>query len=89
MTTPKSQFTYKKADGMIAAFDEWLEEQTQPVRDTVRNHIALLTKSIPNIGEKSTKILLAGVYLRVREVTRLPGPIGAEHPVLVIVEDAK
>lgn len=66
MTTPKSQFTYNKADSMIAAFDEWLELQSEAVRDTVHSHIAKLTKAIPNLGDKSAKILLSEVYLEAR-----------------------
>lgn len=66
MTTPKTQFTYNKADSMIAAFDEWLEGQPKPVQDTVNGHITKLTKAIPNLGDKSAKILLSEVYLEAR-----------------------
>lgn len=88
VTKSQNMLNYDEADAKIAAFDEWLELQIQPVKDTVEHHIYLLTKAIPNFGEKSAKILLSGVYLRVLEVSRLPGPVGADRPLLVIVEDA-
>jgi len=62
----KTQFTYNKADNTIAAFDEWLAEQNEAVRDTVQIHIAALVKAIPNLGDKSAKILLSEVYLEAR-----------------------
>ena len=79
----------QEVDSKIEAFDEWLDTQSQPVKDKVRSHIDLLTEAIPHLGDKSAKILLAGVYLRVLEVTRLPAPKGAKPPILVIVEDVK
>jgi len=66
MTTQKTQFTYNKADNTIAAFDEWLADQSEAVRDTVQIHIAALVKAIPNLGYKSAKILLSEVYLEAR-----------------------
>lgn len=84
----KTMLNNEQVDSKIAAFDEWLEGQSEPVRDTVRNHITLLTKAVATMGVKSAKILLSGVYLRVLKVTSLPGPVGAERPVLVIVEGA-
>ncbi len=85
----KTRLNIEQVDAEIAAFDEWLEEQSEPVRDKVRDHLAALTEAIPNLGEKSAKILLAEVYLRVRKVIRLPGPVGADRPLLVIVEDSE
>lgn len=66
VTKTQNKLSYDAADAEIAAFDEWLECQSQPVKDTVNNHMALLTKAIPNMGEKSTKILLIEVYLLAR-----------------------
>jgi len=63
---PKTQFTYNKADSMISAFDEWLEGQSEAIKDTVQIHIAALVKAIPNLGDKSAKILLSEVYLEAR-----------------------
>jgi hypothetical protein len=77
----------QEVDSKIEAFDEWLEMQNQLVQDKVRCHIEWLVEAIPHLGDKSAKVLLAGVYLRVREVTRLPAPKGAKPPILVIVED--
>jgi uncharacterized iron-regulated protein len=66
MATQKTQFTYKVADSKITAFDEWLAEQNEAVKDTVQIHIAALVKAIPNLGDKSAKILLSEVYLEAR-----------------------
>lgn len=66
MATPKTQFTHNKADNTIAAFDEWLAEQSEAVRDKVQIHIAALVKEIPNLGDKSAKILLSEVHLEAR-----------------------
>lgn len=87
VTKSQNKLNYDEADAKIAAFDEWLAEQTEAVQEKVRGHIAILTKAIPNAGEKSAKILLSGVYLRVREVDLLRGPVDADRPLLVIVED--
>ena len=79
--------TIYEVDSKIEAFDEWLDTQSEAVQDKVRCHIEWLVESIPHLGDKSAKVLLAGVYLRVREITRLPAPKGAKPPILVIVED--
>ncbi len=66
VTQSRSKLNYDDADAKIAAFDEWLEGQTEAVKDTVNIHIAKLVKAIPNFGEKSAKILLSEVYLVAR-----------------------
>ena len=66
VTQSRNKLNYDDADAKIAAFDEWLELQIQPVKDTVNQHIAILVKAIPNFGEKSAKILLSEVYLVAR-----------------------
>ena len=76
MATPKTQFTYNKSDSMIAAFDEWLELQSEAVRDTVHIHIAKLVKAIPNLGDKSAKILLSEVYLVARRHIHIENKYG-------------
>ena len=76
MTTPKTQFTYNKADSMIAAFDEWLEGQAKPVQVLVDLHIANLVRAIPNLGEKSAKILLSEVYLVARQQIQIEKKYG-------------
>ncbi len=81
------KLNYQEVDSKIAAFDEWLETQSEAVQHKVRCHIAWLVEAIPNLGDKSAKVLLSGVYLRVREVDRLPAPQDAKPPILVIVED--
>jgi hypothetical protein len=78
-----------EVDTRNKSFDEWLETQGDEVKEKVRSHIAALTNGLPNIGEKSAKVLLSEVYLRVRKVTRLQAPEGAIPPILVLVEDVK
>lgn len=65
-TQSQNKLNYEEVDNRIAAFDEWLAEQSQPVKDTVSQHIDALTKAIPTMGEKSAKLLLAEVYLVAR-----------------------
>jgi len=66
VTQSQNKLSYDAADAKIAAFDEWLEEQSKAVRDKVQLHISELVKDIPNMGEKSAKVLLAEVYLVAR-----------------------
>ena len=76
MTTPKTQFTYNKADSMIAAFDEWLETQSETIKSKVYAHIGLLNKAIPTMGEKSAKLLLIEVYLLARRQIHIENKYG-------------
>lgn len=66
-TQSQGKLNYDDADIKTAAFDEWLAKQAQPVKNTVNQHIALLTKAIPHMGEKSAKLLLVEVYLITRQ----------------------
>lgn len=66
VTKSQNKLNYDEADSKIAAFDEWLAEQSQPIQDAVWQHIALLVKAIPTMGEKSAKLLLAEVYILAR-----------------------
>jgi len=66
VTQSQNKLSYDAADAKIAAFDEWLEEQGEAVRDKVRCHIEWLMEAIPNLGDKSAKILLSEVYLEAR-----------------------
>ena len=65
-TKPLEGITYSEADTKIAAFDEWLETQSEPVKAKVYLHIGALNESIPNMGEKSAKILLIEIYMLAR-----------------------
>ena len=76
VTQSRNKLNYDDADAKIAAFDEWLELQIQPVKDTVEHHIYLLTKAIPNFGEKSAKILLSEVYLVARRQIQIENKYG-------------
>ena len=66
VTKSQNKLSYDEADSKIAAFDEWLAGQAQPVKDTVSQHIDALKKAVPNMGEKSAKIVLIEVYLLAR-----------------------
>lgn len=66
VTKSQNKLSYDEADSKIAAFDEWLAGQAQPVKDKVYDHMALLKKAVPNMGEKSAKIVLIEVYLLAR-----------------------
>ena len=66
VTKSQNKIGYEEADSKIAAFDEWLAGQAQPVKDTVSQHIGALTKAVPTMGEKSAKLLLVEVYLVAR-----------------------
>ena len=76
VTKTQNKLNYDDADSKIAAFDEWLEGQESPVKDTVYKHIAALTKAIPNLGEKSAKILLSEVYLLARRQIQIEKKYG-------------
>ena len=76
VTQSQNKLNYDDADAKIAAFDEWLELQIQRVKDTVEHHIYLLTKAIPNFGEKSAKILLSEVYLVARRQIQIEKKYG-------------
>lgn len=65
-TQSQNKLNYEEVDNRIAAFDEWLAEQSQPVKDTVSQHIGALIKAVPTMGEKSAKIVLIEVYLLAR-----------------------
>jgi len=76
VTKTQNKLNYDDADSKIAAFDEWLKKQESPVKDTVYKHIAALTKAIPNLGEKSAKILLSEVYLLARRQIQIEKKYG-------------
>ena len=78
-TQSQNKLNYEEVDGKIAAFDEWLEGQSQPTKDTVNQHIAILTKVIPNFGEKSAKVLLAEVYLVTRRHIHIENKYGEKE----------
>jgi hypothetical protein len=65
-TQSQNKLSYEEVDNRVAAFDEWLAGQEQPVKDTVFQHIGALIKAVPTMGEKSAKLLLAEVYLVAR-----------------------
>lgn len=79
VTKSQNKLSYDDADSKIAAFDEWLEGQPQPVQDTVNQDIALLTKAIPNFGEKSAKTLLIEVYLVTRRHIHIENKYGEKE----------
>lgn len=79
VTKSQNKLSYDEADSKIAAFDEWLEMQSQPVKDKVNSHISLLTKAIPMIGEKSAKILLIEVYLLTRRRIHIENKYGEKE----------
>lgn len=63
LTKSQNKLNYEEVDNRVAAFDEWLAGQEQPVKDTVSQHIDALIKAVPTMGEKSAKLLLAEVYI--------------------------
>lgn len=66
VTKSQNKLSYEEVDVRIAAFDEWLAGQEQPVKNTVSQHIGALINAVPTMGEKSAKLLLAEVYLLAR-----------------------
>lgn len=76
VTKSQNKLSYDEADSKIAAFDEWLAGQAQPVKDTVSQHIDALTKVVPNMGEKSAKIVLIEVYILARRCIHIEKKYG-------------
>lgn len=79
LTKPQNTLNYEEDDSKIAAFDEWLIGQSQPVQDKVYQHIVLLTKAIPTMGEKSAKLLLIEVYLVTRRHIHIENKYGEKE----------
>lgn len=76
VTKSQNKLGYDAVDSKVAAFDEWLEMQSQPVRDTVQSHIAALVKAVPTMGDKSAKLLLSEVYLVARRHIHIESKYG-------------
>lgn len=75
----QNKLSYEEADNNVLAFDEWLEAQSEPVQDTVYQHIAALTNALPNFGEKSAKLLLAEVYILARRHIHIENKYGGKE----------
>jgi len=73
---PKNGIGYEEVDCKVSAFDEWLEEQPEPVKQKVYAHISLLKKAVPTMGEKSAKLLLIEVYLLTRRKIQIEQKYG-------------
>ena len=76
VTKSQNKLNYEEVDNRVAAFDEWLAGQEQPVKDTVSQHIDALKKAVPNMGEKSAKIVLIEVYLLARRHIHIENKYG-------------
>jgi len=79
VTKSQNLLSYDEADAKIAAFDEWLGNQSEAVKDTVNLHITALVKAIPNFGEKSAKVLLAEVYMVARRHIHIENKYGVRE----------
>lgn len=76
LTKPQNALSYDEVDCKVSAFDEWLEAQSEPVKETVACHIGLLKEAMPNFCDKSAKLLLAEVYLVARRHIHIENKYG-------------